>query len=48
MNNYGIGFDEGYLGNKDWKKAMKYYKMSSDLGNLDGMNNYGYDHAKRY
>jgi TPR repeat protein len=32
MNCYGYVLEEGYLGNKDLKEAMKYYKMSSDLG----------------
>jgi NIMA (never in mitosis gene a)-related kinase len=38
---FGVNIEKGYLGSKDLKKAMKYYKMSSDLGNSDGMNNYG-------
>jgi TPR repeat protein len=40
MNNYGSGFENCFLGQIDLKEAMKYYKMLSDHGDLDGKKNY--------
>jgi serine/threonine protein kinase len=38
---FGNALEFGYLGKSNLKEAIKYYKMSSDLGNSHGMLNYG-------
>jgi hypothetical protein len=45
---FGFTLQLGYLGKKDLKKAMKYYKMSSDFGNSNGMIDYGLGFEKGY
>jgi TPR repeat protein len=41
MNAFGEALEKGFNGKIDLIQAMKYYKMSADLENSDGMNSYG-------
>jgi TPR repeat protein len=40
MLHYGLGFEKGFLGNKDLNEAKKYYKMSAAQGNKFGLTNF--------
>jgi TPR repeat protein len=41
MLNYGFALEKGYNSKINLSEAMKYYKMSADLGDSEGMFNYG-------
>jgi TPR repeat protein len=43
---FGRALEKGYNGKTNLSEAMKYLKMSADLGNSDGMNCYGMSHAE--
>jgi TPR repeat protein len=41
MYNFGIGLENGFLGNKDKKGAMFWHKKAAELGYVDAIYRYG-------